>query len=954
MSTLLDHFQLRGVKAKFDKASGDPKRLFAYLDQSVVISFPPDERFAFHREGTLCFTFAPDWEPWSDPANLLLPCLVSGPDYKLLVTHELDALILHSSKESLRLEGDFSEGGTVLAFFREGATVLMVIRTKGQQTYTSDPGAFSWKPDDGSFSTLKFGGDDFAGAIGNVLLFDQNISAAVKSRTGQLTHLLEAWQKLDPSRVFQAYSAEPSDAATLSLLGVGFPGEATPRFDFIPREVMAPGARPRVWMLNDGDQRPIKVDVPGVNPADHSVYTTNQVFCFLRISPARSRPGGVYLWGDGGQRFVLTYMGNNQCQGVARSDDYGGKWNALHIDLTYAVNARAAHFPIRLTVRFDWNNATEKVFANYVCPPGATLPASIRPEFVWPAGSVVLKWYPEDYLEFAGIHDEMSEQWGSAFSKNGYVRFNMQGWDVTKLDNPLNPGNSTVGGKDDQGLIFATPTQSDKHYRSEKGSFTPHYCSTAPIQTTETRSRTTAYRNSTELSIQESKSFGLGLVRGEDQLAGCSFESVEGHDQQSTSESTVVLNRTTYAERAVLLEKQWLAFNPDFRDELKGITGKHDLFPLFDKWGTHYPNAITYGTGEYSIAFIDDAGAGNMVSQKNSSHGSLKIPIEECFLDFNASSATETSRQWHVGTKSETHLGLTIGSHEGHMPLAMDLRPISDLLQPPYFSEADFDWVYTAQGFVQSAIDEYLASAPKHTGQGSILYQSRLAYIENLTNKPLYFSARAFCVGVHHQDTSGGFWLPDSPAAVASWPPVWCRSLRLEPKEVHHSAAWEPAFRSMPVPRKDSAELVPELRVTGYLTWVDEGKITKNLTIPEDLWVDGAGGQQGTPAHHPSAAEVRAEADRLGHAALDPSGVAWAPWSLPETADFYAELVTQSYVKKTLRFADPGNEGQAAQVSCNLGSVRLTFEVRKVDLLKCFQPPSAPNYAVPATKKEQK
>jgi len=109
---------------------------------------------------------------------------------------------------------------------------------------------------------------------------------------------------------------------------------------------------------------------------------------------------------------------------------------------------------------------------------------------------------------------------------------------------------------------------------------------------------------------------------GQESLLDCSFESVRQKGTQYSTEHSIAISNTVHFAFATVLEKQWLDLSPDFLDDLKSalstITSAQIPWPmdqyegligLFDNWGTHYANAVTYGYGEYSLGLIDEAGA---------------------------------------------------------------------------------------------------------------------------------------------------------------------------------------------------------------------------------------------------------------------------------------------------------------------------------------------------------
>jgi hypothetical protein len=902
-------------------------------------------------------------------------------------------LTLSSAKadEPLELKGDFREGGVLYIYFCDnGKTVLGCTQGKNRAYVQAESTSFQLGAID-SPCTLTVGRTQgsapFAGMFGPIALLDKDISSVLQGSSGAANNLIRAIAQPNAAAfetLFALCTIEPADDVIRALVGIGFPAERredkpAPRFDFIPREILCPQDDASRWMLENGAKRPVKVDLKYVVSSEHSIYSTNAVFCFLRFAPktlgAYERPAGVYLWGDQGQRFVLTYLGNNRLKGIASNDYYGGKWSGQEIALTYKPNPQSEITPGRMDIEcIGWDNANDRIFANYVCPPGAALPSNIGDDEIWPSKPTLIR-MPESYRIMARITEAMSEQWASAFTKSLCgMSASMQGWDVSKLDNPFNPGNSTAAAKDYTGSIFAFPPQDSKYYRAENGSFTPFYCAAAPIDEVIESSETTAYTTVKDVSQKVSKSFGVGLSQGaggEKSLLNCSFKGVRETGLNGEEDHAVVVNKSVTLSQAVLLEKQWLQFNAVFIDALKNrnVNSPSDLFPIFETWGTHYPHAVTYGWGHYSLAFIDESGATRLSAAMNASSVTASIPIEDCFLNLSGSSETENKSVTQTKSKTEVKTAMQIGSNERLKAMMMDLRPISDLLQPPYLNEADLEWALTAQPFVANAIERYLESRPQLIPDGSVLYQARVVSLENLNDEPCYVNARAFMIGVKKQELGDDtIFFPESPQAINNLQPLWHDSVRLEAKGQNGAAyglsekeAQQGTFTSLSISRGD-VSIVPEVRMTGTCQIMNSDGITKVLiTTPEPLAGAIAGNDAGAsnqaPPRYPSPQEIRSKQDSLGPEAVDAVGAAWIPWKYNSPQMFWSEkdengqLVTtheQRLIRQQVQFTALPDNGTTQVTTFDVGGVRVTLAARKIDLVQCFSP--APDkWTVPST-----
>ena len=544
MAALLDQFTKIYADGKQRVAASKPplNALCTYLDEGETCSFPTDERFKLRSESTVLFAFGANWSPWSDSEdpgsqNSPIPVIQYGSEtepgsgYSICVTRELDALVIKSGKNANKLvvNYDFRDGAYVTVFFNRTTKVFIKGKSFAQgETHLFKMGEVSGLPT----LTLGNSADDtpFAGTVGFVLLFDRDISDALLSAEhGPAGQLYEAALNGNPQRVFDLYSRGSADSAVLSLLGIAYPGEPVPRFDFIPREIMRPGSAPAAkaterqhydrWMLAGGNMKPLHLNIPGAEDGDHAVHSTNCVYCFVRIGvriyPQYTAPGGVYLWGDQGQRFLITYLGQNKFGGVPEYF-YGWTVKEQPITLTYIPTPEDPTQPGRMLIETTgWKNSTEHVFPSYVVPEGATLPHEIGQDVIW-QDKLTLNRIPADYRIISGVKKDMTEQWSGAFTKSlCNISANMQGWDISKLDNPLSIGDSTAAVVEYTDSILDFPPADSYQYRAEAGSFMPYYCTVTNQSINFDVTKTVAHTSATEVSQTISNSTHLGLEVGE-------------------------------------------------------------------------------------------------------------------------------------------------------------------------------------------------------------------------------------------------------------------------------------------------------------------------------------------------------------------------------------------------------------------------------------------------------
>jgi hypothetical protein len=154
---------------------------------------------------------------------------------------------------------------------------------------------------------------------------------------------------------------------------------------------------------------------------------------------------------------------------------------------------------------------------------------------------------------------------------------------------------------------------------------------------------------------------------------------------------------------ALVLNRYYTRLSPEFvravRD-LKGKPGDHDAYQvLIQEFGTHYPNAVTFGArgsrkltlDEKTINSLRDKqtniGAGLSVKYEGSGGGVDVKSAQEAMSAIKNLVSTENRdfRCYGGGDCSEDG----VPSGNDIVPIYLDLRPLSDLLAPPLFMDEE-------------------------------------------------------------------------------------------------------------------------------------------------------------------------------------------------------------------------------------------------------------------------
>ena len=168
-------------------------------------------------------------------------------------------------------------------------------------------------------------------------------------------------------------------------------------------------------------------------------------------------------------------------------------------------------------------------------------------------------------------------------------------------------------------------------------------------------------------------------------------------------------------EFALVLNRFYAELDPALVNRVMRLTTLDDdvLENEYDRFvadfGTHYANAITFGAKGERILRMDDEQVANMheggvnVSVGMSagymgSSASVDVDTATDNMQKITSNTSSEDRQWYCYSGGSCNDG--VPSSGGSLPVQLDLRPISDLLAPPFFGGEDIssderDLIYT-------------------------------------------------------------------------------------------------------------------------------------------------------------------------------------------------------------------------------------------------------------------
>lgn len=908
------------------------------------VTFGPDDRFALPSEGTLIIEFSPFWLAWTDPGTPVShPCIVQigtdddpGAVVRIAVTRELDAILISSkaTPDPVRYAGDCAGLRRLFIFFSPLGVVARMWGKLGMGSLDGKSHRFSLGTvDAGEKVSVRMGEDagptaaPFGGFVGRMMLFDRNLDADFQAKFNP--DLVEQWCASKIDSFHKALTNPSQQKLARSLFAVFYPPEA--RTDFVPREILAPdpagGSR---WVVESGDH-PSKRVVLDANPkATHGIHSSFNVFTFVRDGDTPC------LWGDSGQRFTLDYAGKGVFQAAGSAPGKALKATIAYTDAD------------RIEIRPDgWANATEKLFATRTFPAGSHLDRA-QPADLWPTKPALVR-VPTDYdltrNQSAPVKQDMGFK--AAFSlRLKQIGTFSHGWDVTELG-LMNPGASGGAQFDEQYYLFKQPDDNSPYYRLDQIA-TPYYCFSATPDFSIDNNGTTLYRTSSEASAAESNSLGFDIgIAGQKLLSLGTNNSMEQSLSKAT-ECMLGVHRSRTVKYVLSLDRRWATLTKNFTDAVlreadAAIAGQSDPEPyhkLFVDFGTHYANAITYGSQSGEITIVDEQIIKSSLKTGKGIKGSIELPVDDATIGVNAGHDDTKGSGNEAQVKTENRSSIRVGSDADPLPILLDLRPVLDLLQPPYIND---ERVRRTAAQARAAWQRYTkggTSAP--TWESPVFVQARMILMRNLTNENLYVVGRAFAVGTK----SGSDWdivIPRTAAERQSGTLLWGSTA---------GAKFElPPLFAAGIAGAVVTLALPRSGVDFAIGWTGVTTVTHDAAIAAII-SDAKTAALGSQIHargfipkreHATPADIQARIDQLlaGAPALAANGVDWIGFdangaALAQNAAIQTKTVNgtecnRAVFREKLKFATLANSATFTNATLKTDMVEITFQVRKFD-----------------------
>jgi hypothetical protein len=192
---------------------------------------------------------------------------------------------------------------------------------------------------------------------------------------------------------------------------------------------------------------------------------------------------------------------------------------------------------------------------------------------------------------------------------------------------------------------------------------------------------------------------------------------------QSNQTKAQAVGYSRQKKYALVLDHAYTKLSPSFLDAVENARRNFRYQALIDRFGTHYPYAVTYGANARMTMDLDEDGYATRIAESTSFSANAGATIYGASGEVNVSEQAGKSTGMKGTMAEEKVTFVAVGGNgswdqagysagEDHYPILLDLRPISELLNPMNFP-GEPDIYVTVRRNLQTAIERHLASFPR-------------------------------------------------------------------------------------------------------------------------------------------------------------------------------------------------------------------------------------------------
>lgn len=354
--------------------------------------------------------------------------------------------------------------------------------------------------------------------------------------------------------------------------------------------------------------------------------------------------------------------------------------------------------------------------------------------------------------------DEGVESWEDVFSRHAdCVDLMLDGWNPSKMNAP--PGIMESGATS---AIFAPP----RGGTAKRWKAAPNSDEVVPWSQIWTRRPATSRHVVRQKATSESELLSA-LSRGQSFGMHDGATGLQQNQEVRSQTETLYANELSYfltdivaTEYALVQDKRNAVFEQKFLSALStlrdGIEDR-EWRDFLEQFGTHYAYALTCGGRGFQRAAMEASSVARLLDQRVNindavsmgAKGSIEGVDFDLGLDFSETEERELRSKVSNALDRENSLTTCFGSvkcvsddaqvvENDDIPVYVDLRPVWELLGPPFFT--DFDTAVTLRNAVRKRIDATLKASPPRTDSSIRLFKWKFGEVAHFSNGRLVTS----------------------------------------------------------------------------------------------------------------------------------------------------------------------------------------------------------------------
>ncbi len=217
----------------------------------------------------------------------------------------------------------------------------------------------------------------------------------------------------------------------------------------------------------------------------------------------------------------------------------------------------------------------------------------------------------------------------------------------------------------------------------------------------------------------EEMSHTIGFSIGVPKVASFGLSSTvkQRMENQRNSKTQFTITRDVRTDRALIVDERYMELDPEFRRRIEDMATqirfgqKANYSHLIREYGTHFAFALTVGTVSLDTVHFSSSAYKELYEKGKSMEVNASATVRGVKLGGEYKNSNDMSQAFNKEMEQQSENFSAVGRENELVPVFLDLRRLSRLLQAPYFDDVLI--VEKMAADLYNAIDAYVASFPE-------------------------------------------------------------------------------------------------------------------------------------------------------------------------------------------------------------------------------------------------